>query len=294
MTSIRKLRLVGASHAAAPEARVAPSAHADESAQAGGHVEVAARGSQRPVAATSSGQDDARAPSGAPSPPMSNRSRLSGLSDESLVTLAIEGDTTAAEALYRRHATFAFNLAARIAGSTSDVEDVVHDAFLQAFDGLEKLRNPAAFKGWLGSIVVHAMRSRLRRARWLRFFGLGRSGDPIDIACIASDEASPRVRAELAQVYALLRTIDPDDRIAWTLRFVEGHELKDAAELAGCSLATVKRRIRRAQSFIEAHFVASGQADVELESSDEDAGDVEAAPESTRQKSKKTREVAAS
>ncbi len=180
------------------------------------------------------------------------------LADESLVALAIEGDVGAAEALYRRYCGFAFNLAARIAGTTTDVEDVVHDAFMRAFDGLEKLRDPKAFKGWLGSIVVHAMRSRLRRGRWLRLFGLGRTGDPVDVACIATDAASPRVRAELAQVYALLQTISPDDRIAWTLRFVEGHDLKAAAELSGCSLATIKRRIRRAQSYIESHFVQGG------------------------------------
>ena len=191
-------------------------------------------------------------------PPVSRRSAIRDLPDESLVALAIEGDTGAAEVLYRRHAAFAFNLAARIAGTTTDVEDVVHDAFMRAFDGLEKLRNTKAFKGWLGSIVVHAMRSRLRRARWLRLCGLGRSGDPVDVACIASDEASPRVRAELAQVYALLQTMHPDDRIAWTLRFVEGHDLKEAAELSGCSLATIKRRIRRAQSYIESHFVKGG------------------------------------
>ncbi len=186
------------------------------------------------------------------------RGVVAELPDESLVALAIEGDNGAAEALYRRHAAFAFNLAARIAGTTTDVEDVVHDSFLRAFDGLEKLRNPKAFKGWLGSIVVHAMRSRLRRSKWLRLFGLGRTGDPVDVACIASDDASPRVRAELAQVYALLQTMSPDDRIAWTLRFVEGHDLKAAAELADCSLATIKRRIRRAQSYIESHFVKGG------------------------------------
>jgi RNA polymerase sigma-70 factor (ECF subfamily) len=185
------------------------------------------------------------------------KATVDALSDVQLVALAIDGDQLAAEQLYRRHATFAFNLAARIAGSTHDVEDVVHDAFLRAFDSLETLRNAAAFKGWLGSIVVHAMRSRLRRGRLMRVLGLNRGIDPIELDCIASEDASPRVRAELAQVYALLRTLPADERIAWTLRFVEGHDLKDAAELCGCSLATVKRRIRRAQGYIEQHFVSS-------------------------------------
>jgi RNA polymerase sigma-70 factor (ECF subfamily) len=188
--------------------------------------------------------------------PDSEAAAIRELGDDSLVTLAAQGDMRAAEMLYRRHAAFALNLAVRIAGSSHDVEDVVHDAFLRAFDSLASLRNPKAFKSWL-EIVVHAVRSRLRRARLMRMLGLGRGGD-VDIDCIASEDASPRVRAELAQVYALLQTLSPDDRIAWTLRFVEGHDLKAAAELSNCSLATVKRRILRAQRYIDSHFVPTG------------------------------------
>ena len=60
----------------------------------------------------------------------------------------------------------------------------------------------------------------------------------------------------LAQVYALLQTLPADDRIAWTLRYVERHHLEVVAEIAGCSLATAKRRIARAQRFLSDHFVA--------------------------------------
>jgi RNA polymerase sigma-70 factor (ECF subfamily) len=194
---------------------------------------------------------------------------MAELDDEQLVALAVQGDSQGAEQLYRRHAAFAFNLAARIAGSTHDVEDVVHDAFIKAFDSLGSLRNPKAFKSWLGSIVVHAMRSRLRRGRLMRVLGLRRNADPVDLDCLASDGVSPRARAELAQVYALLRTLPADDRIAWTLRYVEGHDLKQAAELADCSLATVKRRIRRAQQYIEEHYVGTQDDDEEQASQDE-------------------------
>lgn len=183
--------------------------------------------------------------------------QLAAFADDALVSLAAAGETAAAEALYRRHAPYALNLAARIAGSPTDIEDVVHDAFLRAFQRLDSLRNPAAFRTWLGSIVVYGMRSRLRREKLRRILGLSeaRGAQPVDIDRIASPSASPAVRAELAQLYALVRTLPTDDRIAWTLRCIEGHELEEAAALADCSLATVKRRIARAQRFIDEHFV---------------------------------------
>ena len=57
-------------------------------------------------------------------------------------------------------------------------------------------------------------------------------------------DADPEARVLLAQVYALLQTLPADDRIAWTLRYVERHRLEVVAEIVGCSLATAKRRIR--------------------------------------------------
>ena len=179
------------------------------------------------------------------------------LSDAQLVALTASGDTGAFEALYRRHAAFALNLAVRLQGSAADVEDVVHDAFLRAHERLDSLREPGAFRAWLGSIIVRLVRTRLRKRRLLRALGLVQSGEGVDLDAIASSEAGPEARALLAQVYALLRTMAPDDRIAWTLRYVERHRLESVAELAGCSLATAKRRIQRAQSFLNEHFVSS-------------------------------------
>jgi RNA polymerase sigma-70 factor (ECF subfamily) len=178
------------------------------------------------------------------------------LGDPQLVALAREDDIVAFEVLYRRHAAFAMNLAVRIQGSDSDVEDVVHDAFLRAHSRLIELREPEAFRSWLGAIVVRLVRTRLRRRRLLRSLGLG-SGEPVDLEAIASGEAGPEARAQLAQIYALLHTVATDDRIAWTLRHVEHHRLEAVAELCGCSLATAKRRICRVQRYLAEHFVVA-------------------------------------
>jgi DNA-directed RNA polymerase specialized sigma24 family protein len=55
----------------------------------------------------------------------------------------------------------------------------------------------------------------------------------------------------LRHVYAALERLSADLRVAFVLRFVEGHELAEAADLAGCSLATFKRRVGRAQERFE-------------------------------------------
>jgi RNA polymerase sigma-70 factor (ECF subfamily) len=174
--------------------------------------------------------------------------------DDELVSRVRRADAQAFELLYRRHAEFAFNLAVRIQGTAVDVEDVVHDAFLKAGERLDDLRDQAAFRPWLGSIVVRLVRTRLRRRKLLTALGLT-APEPVEIDSVASSDADPEARALLAQVYALLQTLDADDRIAWTLRYVERHRLETLAVMMDCSLATAKRRIARAQRFLSDHFV---------------------------------------
>ncbi len=171
---------------------------------------------------------------------------LNGLSDEELVALVRANDRPAFEVLYRRHAPFALNLAVRIQGAASDVEDVVHDAFLKAHRGLDGLRDDAAFRSWLGSIVVSLVRSRLRRRRFLSTVGVGER-DVFDLDALAAEDAGPETRAQIAQVYRLLQELPLDCRIAWTLKHVERHTLPEVARMTDCSLATVKRRIARAE-----------------------------------------------
>ncbi len=182
------------------------------------------------------------------------------LTDAQLVALVAEGDRSAFEALYRRHAGFALGLAVRIQGGAADVEDVVHDAFVRAHARLADLQDPAAFRAWLGSIVVRLVRTRLRRRRLLGALGLV-SMDPVDLDAVASPDAGTEARVLLAQVYALLQTLPASDRIAWTLRFIERHRLEMVAQLMSCSLATAKRRILRAQRFLSGHFVPAFSKD---------------------------------
>lgn len=185
----------------------------------------------------------------------SGATKDSGAEDEKLVSRARRSDLAAFEGLYRRHAGFAMNLAVRIQGSANDAEDIVHDAFLKARERLSELRDGSAFRPWLGSIVVRLVRTRLRRRRFLGSLGLA-SPDPIELDAVASPNADPESRVLLAQVYSLLQTLPADERIAWTLRYVDRHRLEGVAALCDCSLATAKRRILRAQRYLTERFVA--------------------------------------
>lgn len=182
----------------------------------------------------------------APEPPEPSGLRALSPSDAELVARCQEGSREAFELLYRRHAPYAVALAVRVQGHPADVEDILHDAFVRVHGRLASLRSGEAFRPWLSSIIVSLVRSRLRRRRLLGSLGLS-SGEPVDLDALVANEAGPSERMELAEVYAALRRVPIDQRIAWTLRYVEGQKLEEVAASTACSLATAKRRILGAQ-----------------------------------------------
>lgn len=174
--------------------------------------------------------------------------------DSALVRATLAGDERAKETLFRRHAPLVFGLAHRVLGGRRDeVDDLAQDAFLQAFASLSKLRDPQAFAKWLGSIVIHTARRHIRRKAVRRKFFLERKAH-LATTDLVSTDAPPDVQAELRALYNILDTMPTEARIALVLRRVEGFTLPEIAEHMGRSLATVKRRIRAAESLLASHL----------------------------------------
>ena len=169
--------------------------------------------------------------------------------DAQLVEAARHGDAAARSAIFERHARHVARVLVRVLGSDAEVADLVHDVFTQALRDLGRLSEPAALKGWLTAISVNTARGHIRRRvrrRWLRFFA------PENLPEVEGPVADEATREAMRATYAILDAMRPGERIAFALRFVDGMDLTEAASACGVSLATIKRRLVRA----EAAFVA--------------------------------------
>ncbi len=169
------------------------------------------------------------------------------IADGDLVRRALEREVAAEDALYRRYARPVAGLITRLMGSQQETEDILHDSFVAAFEKLGQLRDPDAFRPWLMRIAVVRVRRCIRRRRLRRRLGLLPAPDDGSLERLASSRVSPEMRADLAIVDGVLQRLPADQRIAWMLRFVEGHRLTEVGAICGCSLATAKRRIAAAQ-----------------------------------------------
>jgi RNA polymerase sigma-70 factor (ECF subfamily) len=107
--------------------------------------------------------------------------------DRELVGRTLQGDREAFERLVEKYEDMAGAIAGAIGGRAS--EDLVQDAFLQAFASLRTLRDPRRFRPWLAGIV------RAKAIDWLR-----------------RKRASPEIRADVSAVPSS-RSDRPDDRV---------------------------------------------------------------------------------
>ncbi len=151
------------------------------------------------------------------------------------------------ERAFRRYSPYVAAIALRLVGRNEEVDDVVQDVFLRAIKGMDQLRDADAIKGWLATVTVRVARRRLqlRRMRaWLQLDDFPTYGS-------IAPTASPEQRELLARVYAVLDCLPVEERLAWTLRHIEGERLESVASLCACSLATAKRRISAAQQGID-------------------------------------------
>ncbi|MBL4634813.1 MAG: sigma-70 family RNA polymerase sigma factor, partial [Kofleriaceae bacterium] len=108
--------------------------------------------------------------------------------------------------------------------------------------------------GWIATLAVHRAR-RVIRKRMLRrrFFPPAAE----EVAPPISQAASPLERFLLVRCYEVLETLSANQRLAWTLRHIEGETLPEVARLCECSLATAKRWIHKANVRVQAEVGTS-------------------------------------
>jgi RNA polymerase sigma-70 factor (ECF subfamily) len=157
-----------------------------------------------------------------------------------------ETQPLALSSAFRRYAPYVARIGLRILGRPDEVDDLVQDVFLSAHKHLPALRDPAALKGWLASIAVRAAHRRLKRRRLQRLFGFD-ANEP-DYAGVADGKASLEDQALISALFEALDSVPASERVAWSLRHLEGETMERVAELCTCSLSTAKRRVQAAEN----------------------------------------------
>lgn len=170
-------------------------------------------------------------------------------SDSELVAAARAGDRSAFAALIDRHGAAVEALVRRLLRDRHEAEDVAQEAFLQAYLGLARLRDPARFGSWLRAIAANLARMRLRQLRGGRSRADVTGGERVELL----DDAVHA--AELAElVRHALDRLTPAQRQVVFMHELEGRTTAEIAALLEESPGTVRVRLHRARAQLRARL----------------------------------------
>jgi RNA polymerase sigma-70 factor, ECF subfamily len=164
------------------------------------------------------------------------------LTDGALVRDTLAGDPRAFRLLVQRYEDRFLRYALRVVGNREDAEEALQGAFVRAHRSLGECRDPERFGAWLHRIVANECRTKVTRSvRRLRRF----VDDEGALAAVPAPDRTGDAVLRVAIEDALAR-LPLDQREAFVLKYVEGMEYEEMAEVTGAGVSALKMRVKRA------------------------------------------------
>lgn len=172
--------------------------------------------------------------------------------DAELIAAVLNGDVASFEPLVTKYQPRVFATARRYARREDEVEDIVQEVFLKAFQKLSSFRGDAPFEHWLMRLAVRTCYDFLRshqRNREMSFSELsGETTDWLERFVADPSDADETASAARALVQRVLSQLSPPARLVITLLEIEDRSVKEVAALTGWSVPVVKVRAFRARA----------------------------------------------
>lgn len=194
--------------------------------------------------------------------PASNRRDREAESDadRALILRAQSGDTRAFEELVARHERRAYAIAIGLVRDQEDALEIVQEAFLRVYRGLDAFNGAASFFTWLYRIVKNLSIDLMRRPAWQRELVDPHIDDPEHLLEGAVRDADPSdllQRGELARkLQAAFDALPSYHRDVIVMREVEGMSYEEMAQAAGVSKGTIMSRLFHARRKLQRALAA--------------------------------------
>ena len=171
-----------------------------------------------------------------------------------VVAAAQQGDKEAFDQLVIRFQDMAYASAYAILGDPHLAQDAAQDAFLDAYQNLAHLREPAAFPGWFRRIVLGRSHRQIR----------AKAPALLSLDDVAEDEFYDGWRDPMEQVQQMevaqqvqeaIRGLSPNLRMAIALYYIEGYSQKEIAAYLETPVSTVKKRLFDARQQLKERMI---------------------------------------
>jgi len=176
-----------------------------------------------------------------------------------LVQAINDGDADRFQELVQRYEKKLYNFGLKMCGNVQDAEDMVQDAFLNAFRYLSGFRFETKFKNWLYRVAASACLKKRRRSKFapekelsLDEF-LPKEGEPLPehVPAWATMPLDQVLNEELADlIKQAIADLPEKYRLVTVLRDLEGFSTEETAQILSISASNVKVRLHRGRLYL--------------------------------------------
>jgi RNA polymerase sigma factor (sigma-70 family) len=154
------------------------------------------------------------------------------------------GDTSSYKTIYQKYAKAMYNTSLRIVNNTADAEDVLQEAFVDAFRSLNDFHYHSTFGAWLKRIVINKSINILRK-RKMQLVEL----DSTNAHVLSDDERLDEqdLQLKVDQVKRGIQKLADGYRTVISLYLLEGYDQEEISEILGISHNTVRTQYIRAK-----------------------------------------------
>lgn len=163
---------------------------------------------------------------------------------DELVERCKQGDAAGYQQLYQRYSKAMYNTSLRIVNNSADAEDVLQEAFLDAFRSLDDFHYRSTFGAWLKRIVINKSINNLRK-RKMHLVDIDEDGFKEMVPEEQLDETDLQYR--VAEVKHAIQQLPDGYRAVVTLYLLEGYDQEEIAGILGITHNTVRTQYVRAK-----------------------------------------------
>lgn len=165
-----------------------------------------------------------------------------------IVELSKAGSRKAQYQLYKLYSKAMFNICYRMLNSIEEAEDLLQEAFAEAFNKLESFRFESSFGAWLKRIVVNRCINHLkkRRAELIYTETIPEDKNSSDDADITTDDM-----LNVRKIKEAMNKLPEGYRIIFSLYLIEGYDHAEIAQIMGITESTSKSQFSRAKQKIK-------------------------------------------
>ena len=180
--------------------------------------------------------------------------------DAELVVLSRNGDKAAFSHLIKRHQTLALCLAQKMMSRRDIAQELMQEAFLQAYLSLDRLRDDDKFQSWLCGITINVCRSHIRHQK-MNFLSFEEimGGMKINGDVFGSVFPSPMKVAQEQELYNLVleavNSLSPKNRTTVLLFYFEQLTIDEISALLNISVTAIKGRLYKARKQLKAKLL---------------------------------------